>query len=286
MVAVSPHASLSPLTGKENTAVQVRPHPQFPGKSVVQCVSTGVQYTEPTPTSKELTQLYDEQYNSSYGRDFNAPIPEFANRRAVAQRAFITEHIQGPLGKVAELGAGWGCLSHALAPLATSALCFELDSEAVKFMKSRGLDARFGLLEESPDVSDMDLIMSSHVLEHVPSPLETLRACYAALKPGGNIFTEIPLENPVPNWWGTDPADPYWVGHLTFFGRGHLETMLRTAGFEVVASTAHDHPVSAGYCMPGEAGYDVSVVPESADAEVSTEVHPRLERVLAVKPSA
>eukprot|EP00903_Cladosiphon_okamuranus_P006558 g6406.t1 len=295
-------ASVSPITGLPNRAKLLQAHVQFDKLEILECLESGIQYTYPPPTDEELHRVYDIEYNKAYGRDFSAGIPDFVERRAVAQRTFITHHLgleptptadinTTSLGRVVEVGGGWGSLSSALQPLASSVICYELDSASVDFMREHGVDARVGTLQQAVEkgdveANDIDLIVSSMMLEHLPRPLDSLRTWGRKLKAGGHLFVEVPLENPIPRWWGTDPAEPYWVGHITFFGPGHLEAMLEAAGFQVLASTPHDHPVSPGYTMPGGAPYDVGSVPVALDAQVSTSDNPRLLRVLARKPTA
>mmetsp|Transcript_9718 Transcript_9718/g.31738 ORF Transcript_9718/g.31738 Transcript_9718/m.31738 type:complete len:179 (+) Transcript_9718:611-1147(+) len=173
------------------------------------------------------------------------------------------------------------------APFPAAVSCFELDGEAVDFMASRGVDARKGTLEASPAADfppgSVDLILSSMMLEHLPDSRAAVAAWRGRLKVGGHLFVEIPLENPVPTWWGSDPARPYWVGHITFFAKGHLEAALESLGFAVVAAVPFDGPVCPGYVNAGDAPYDVAAVPEARDDAPSQEKRPRLLRVLATK---
>lgn len=280
-VETAPRASISPLTGLATSAIPVMRHPQFEQLDIVECVETGVQYVQPPPSAEMLRRVYDEDYNAAFGRCFKSAIPDFVARRAQAQLACILAH--GPVGAVAEAGGGWGALCDALQPHASSVVCYELDSQAVGFMRDRGIDARLGMLEHHPS-NDLDLVVSSMMLEHLPNPLVSLRAWKNKLKKGGKLFLEVPLECPVPNWWGADPTKPYWVGHLTFLAKGHTEIMLQAAGYVVLSATCHDHPVSPGYCMPGEAPYDLSQVPVELDTQVSTSDYPKLVRVVALNP--
>mmetsp|Transcript_32819 Transcript_32819/g.104669 ORF Transcript_32819/g.104669 Transcript_32819/m.104669 type:complete len:322 (+) Transcript_32819:61-1026(+) len=282
-------SSTSPLSNTRNEAVVIRSHPQFRNAKIVECVDSKVQYVDPCPSEAELAKIYDEDYNAAFGRDFGAGVPEFVSRRADAQLAFVEQNldkVEVP-GAVVEVGAGWGALSKAVQEKwGIKVQCYELDSDAVAFARKRGVDAKIGTLENDDEVppASLDLILSSMMLEHVPRPFEAVVAWRRKLKVGGALFVEIPLENPCPNWWGADPERPYWVGHLTFFGRGHLEALLDNAGFDVVNATCHDHPVSPGYVMPGDSiPYDVSKVPLHYDTKPSDSQFPKLLRLLATK---
>lgn len=277
----SPRASVCPLTGRPNRAVPVLRHPQFLESEIVECLETGLQYVDPVPSADALERLYDEQYNGCFGRDFGAPAPAFVDRRARAQLKFLDDHLPKSPTSSAEAGAGWGALAELLKARGAQVSCYELDRAAVHYMQRRGLDrAHFGTLESSAEHS-LDLICSSMMLEHLPDPLASAKAWRAKLKPTGHLFVEIPLEHPVPNWFGRDPANPYWVGHLTFFAKHHLPVLLDHAGFEVLVAHCFDHPVSPGYVMPGQPFYDVDEVPVHLDTQPSDSEYPRLLRLVA-----
>jgi len=284
----------SPVTGRNVSVSYVMRHPQFDA-DIVEDHETSVQFVDPPPSAAALARLYDVDYNDAYGRDLSpdAVIPPFVARRAKAQCAFVARHLPAgaALESVVEVGGGWGALSSEAmsrgAPFPAAVSCFELDGEAVDFMASRGVDARKGTLEASPAADfppgSVDLILSSMMLEHLPDSRAAVAAWRGRLKVGGHLFVEIPLENPVPTWWGSDPARPYWVGHITFFAKGHLEAALESLGFAVVAAVPFDGPVCPGYVNAGDAPYDVAAVPEARDDAPSQEKRPRLLRVLATK---
>ena len=295
--AASPSAirhAMSPIDGSRRVVKVAMPHSQFAGDIVTE-VQTGIQFVDPSPTTKDLAHLYGVVYNKAYGRDLsaNATVPSFVTRRANAQLKFIQSHLPAQIecAHIVEVGGGWGALSSALmgagSPFSHNVVCYELDSHAVEFMKSRGICARKGSLEAAPLAevaeSSVDLIVSSMMLEHLPSPRDALQAWGRRLKAGGHIFVEVPLENPVPTWWGTDPSEPYWVGHVTFFARGHVDALLDSAGFDVIASLPFDHCVAPNFVNKGDAPYCVESVPVSLDSTPSELGQPRLVRILARK---
>ena len=84
-----------------------------------------------------------------------------------------------------------------------------------------------------------DLILFSHVLEHLPRPRDVVDAFARRLAPGGRIYIEVPNEQ-----WKTvqcrlrallKPGEPAWFpGHINFFTAGSLRSILARAGMEVV----------------------------------------------------
>lgn len=281
----------NPFSGETVEALPTRPHPQLKGHDIVMDAS-GLQFTHPLPTDDELNHIYSVTYNAKYKRnlDEGAPLPLFVSRRADAQLKFIKQHL--PSGavfprKVVEIGGGWGALASAILvdKPETTVTVFELDPKAVTYMRSRGVDAHVGHVGAFPDEQDRpEMFMLSHVLEHLSRPLDELTRCHAQLTPGGFLFMEIPMENPVPNWWGTDPDDPYFVGHLTFFTMAHVQQLVKAAGFEPIAAFHFNHPAAAGLVMPGDPAYVVEDVPVAEDTrEVKEGTVPRFLRILCRK---
>jgi cyclopropane fatty-acyl-phospholipid synthase-like methyltransferase len=79
------------------------------------------------------------------------------------------------------------------------------------------------------DISDVggpfDLITCIHVLEHVPTPVYTLRQMYNRLTRDGTLMIEVPTI--------ASPASPFRLPHLHVFDTGSLETAARKAGMRI-----------------------------------------------------
>lgn len=67
----------------------------------------------------------------------------------------------------------------------------ELNPDAVRRAREKGLDVREGLLDVLPD-SSADALTMFQVLEHVERPAEVLRDAARVLRPGGRLFIAVP----------------------------------------------------------------------------------------------
>ena len=84
---------------------------------------------------------------------------------------------------------------------------------------------------EAPD-GRFDSITFSEVLEHLEEPLQTLKALYGLLSPGGRIFVNAPVNSPAPD-------------HLYLFRTPEeVRDMVAEAGFEIV-ETLYAPPTGA-----------------------------------------
>ncbi len=75
-----------------------------------------------------------------------------------------------------------------------------------------------------------DLIVASHVVEHMAEPVEVLASLRNHLSPRGRIYVEVPME-----LHGAHPRVREPVTHLNFFSPVSLSALLERAGFELQA---------------------------------------------------
>jgi SAM-dependent methyltransferase len=92
-----------------------------------------------------------------------------------------------------------------------------------------------------------DLIVSSQVLEHVPSPAESLKEMAAVMRPETLLYLEVPREDLVRNVSGLENrlrAKRHWHEHVNFFTEDAIAAMMQAAGLTPLSMRSH--PVSAG----------------------------------------
>jgi SAM-dependent methyltransferase len=96
-----------------------------------------------------------------------------------------------------------------------------------------------------PKQSGLDLVLMSHVLEHLYEPAQTVARVHDALRDGGTLVLEVPCAV------APELLPPAWFAfeHLHYFSYEVLEALLRNAGFEIlesrVAMRAFIYPVIA-----------------------------------------
>jgi SAM-dependent methyltransferase len=110
-----------------------------------------------------------------------------------------------------------------------------------------------------PDAS-LDVVLSAHVLEHVPDTHRALSELFRVLSPRGRLYLQIPLA------WGRTfvPPEPTFHADNTpvFFNFGwDLTDQIRSAGFITTALVPQGHldAVRAGPCGhdPDSDGFDL-----------------------------
>jgi SAM-dependent methyltransferase len=141
--------------------------------------------------------------------------------------------------RVLDVGCGDGGAASILAALGWSASGVDVDDRAVAVARRRGLDARAGTIAEvGLDDGSFDLVVASHVIEHVHDPVELLAQARRALRPGGRLVVMTPnARAPLLGWHGARwrALDP--PRHLAIFAASGLGLLAARAGFRDVQVT-------------------------------------------------
>lgn len=97
--------------------------------------------------------------------------------------------------------------------------------------KLYGLTIRTGLFEDVALDSTYDLVIATHILEHLMDPVKSLRKMFGLLRDDGLMLVEVPCLTR-PGLW---PNGYFSFEHLNYFSEVSLRNCLEAAGFEVVA---------------------------------------------------
>lgn len=135
------------------------------------------------------------RYQEGYGGDYLAY--ELANEAAFLR---LQELALGDAGvdsntalSVLDIGCATGALLEKLRDRGWACTGVEISPAAEYARKERGLDVRSLPLEENrfPD-TDFDLVLASHVIEHLNDPAAFVAEVHRILKPGGHFIVTTP----------------------------------------------------------------------------------------------
>ena len=171
-------------------------------RSVYKCADLGLFFTHPTVPTHLVAQLYaNSAVHTATSTLKRLP-------RVLAQRHYIHEHL--PLlpeqAVVVEVGCSTGWLLRAFDGPRRTLICFEPDASTAALANTsltRGTQSsHVHVLPETFTIealdavlgagAQIDLFLSSHVLEHLPDLCSFLSALHAKMAPGGAVFTELP----------------------------------------------------------------------------------------------
>lgn len=206
---------------------------------LVRCRQCGLHYLNPRPAISELGRFYPENYAPFTRRGIAARVRAWQHRRDVAA---LWPYLAPP-ARVLDVGCATGELLQIIReqgnPFVTG---IEPSPQAADIARTRwGLDVITGDLQVAALPSEsVDVALLSHVIEHVPSPSETIAELRRVLRPDGTLILWLPnLDSAAARVWGTS-----WIGfdaprHLYTFSVDTLGALLEKHRF-VIRSVHHE----------------------------------------------
>ena len=204
-------------------------HQFFSDLKLAECHSCGMVFADPMPKEKNL-----KNYNASYfasahgGTPNNSVALSFFSAIARLRIAHIERYLiaqQITVSRVLEFGPGPGFFAaswlerhpdSAYMVVETDINCYDgLEKLGVQIIDAESL---------SDDVESVDLVVMSHVLEHVAEPRIFLDNATKNLRRGGVLFVEVPCLD----FKHKSIDEP----HLLFFDKGPMKSLLKSMRFE------------------------------------------------------
>jgi 2-polyprenyl-3-methyl-5-hydroxy-6-metoxy-1,4-benzoquinol methylase len=249
------------------------------GWSLLACTDCRLVWLDPMPEGDNARALYESYYTHEDDPSLDSPLYRAVTRGIPAARMGYpeppaTDTVEralasalswiGPLREIAEhavmwlpvsrrgrlldVGCGSGAFLERMRDFGWQVAGVEPDPGGRTAASTRLGTAGTvvaSLEDEALPSSSFDAITLSHVIEHVPDPVATLRQCHRLLAPGGLLVCVTPnaaslgARSFASSWLHWDPPR-----HLHVFGPEALERAVREAGLEVQrvatpGSTAH-----------------------------------------------
>jgi len=217
------------------------------GFSFVKCKHCGLVQRNPQPDKNEILA----RYSSTYGNDYLSYELEneaaFLNLQQLALKdagfsklektLFTAKQLRADSAQsILDIGCATGALLAALRDKGWRVTGVEISPSAVYAKNERKLDVRNVPLEEN-NFSDnsFDVILASHLIEHLNEPKTFLEETYRILKENGSIFITTPdISGFQSRLFGSRWRSAIF-DHLYLFSRRTLSKMLKTVGFKVVS---------------------------------------------------
>jgi len=211
---------------------------------LVQCDQCGLGRLSPRLVEDDLARYYAGDYRMLIRR--TAHVDESYFERGIRRGRRVLEHLRerGALpaqgSPVIEIGTGAGGILEAFRAAGHPVAGSDLDPDCVAFAQSRGLDVVRGERLADGKLAPAGLIVLSHLVEHLPRPLESL----AALEPWVDADTVLYVE--VPGLKGGAPGEVPQIPHLFYYDKTTLEWLLGRAGWRLVDGDDEIHAI----CRP------------------------------------
>jgi 2-polyprenyl-3-methyl-5-hydroxy-6-metoxy-1,4-benzoquinol methylase len=201
---------------------------------------SGLVFTDPRPEPAEIKQFYAEDYRVQYKQTVVPKDKHIlrAGRNAIRRFDRIRRHLP-ETAETLDVGSGGGefvytcqrhgCRAHGIEPNRGYAQ-FSIQQYGIDVFNGSHEDAEF-------QDGTFDAVTLFHVLEHLEDPVWSLSRLGRFLKPGGQLFVEVPNVD----YTETAPNQKWHIGHLYNFS---LQTLVATgakAGLEPVEACPIDN---------------------------------------------
>lgn len=210
---------------------------------LLECMDCQLIFRVPSLTQDNLLKYYPKEY-SPYNPEagLNGSILGGLLRNAAMfpyrLRFGSPEWTESPFGNghLLDVGCGAGALLKQMTALGWK--CWGLDVSSIAIEKAQKNVPQATYLQST--LTDLnikhtfDAIVLSHVLEHLPDPVDSLHKCFDLLVPGGKLLIGIPnINSPEANLFGR-----YWSGldiprHMVHFRKSVIRRLLEASGFSV-----------------------------------------------------
>lgn len=187
---------------------------------------------------------YDDSY---YAGHYGGVLTDDLNYRLLSlywRHALFVRNSLDIRGKVLDYGSGIGQVTAALPNTA----CFDFSPFALAELRKRGRVV-FENKREIPR-GEFDYLLSSHSLEHSPTPYQDLQEFRQYLRPGGKLLLVLPVEvNLRPS------LQPDWDQHLQAWTFQTITNLLLATGWTPLSQSKTYGPYmlrTLGKCIPAE----------------------------------
>jgi len=238
--------------------------------TTVVCRRCGLVSHGEIPTDEALQEYYSRQYR----RDYHNEITPSARRviRAWNRGRQIYRRLQDfvrPGDAVFEVGAGLGCNLKPFELAGCDAWGIEPGESFCAFSADQ-LKVRIENCDLSggPQTAGHDLVLLSHVIEHLSSPRQALMQIRRLLRPGGRLYIECPnLAGP-----HAAPGKMFHFAHIYNFTPQTLTMLAEATGYRVMRrfSDQRDQNIELLLVRSEVGGLDVDPASYAATCEALT----------------
>lgn len=206
-------------------------HAPFTQLSLLKCTDCELVFAAPIPTDSELIKYYGSYWDGSVAistpstrRYYMAQ--SLSRIRYLANQNTIPNEIE-----VLDIGAGLGLFHKAMLSenINHKYTAIEVDAKQFDQLNKSNIKECYKTLEDLPPDRKYELVILSHVLEHMSAPHQFISDIMTHVKPGGYLFVELPNSD--------YRYKEIYESHLMFFTPESLHNMLGRHGKVIDVST-------------------------------------------------
>lgn len=212
------------------------------GFRLVRCTRCGLVFVENRPSEQQLAQFYNKDSYHVELTDDLAPVSQWHKRTAVRQFEFLQRYKQS--GRVLDVGCSVGFFLRVAKEHGWETYGVDRNVRSIQYAKDKyGLNVSSSAFEDAGfPPKFFDVVTLWDVIEHLATPISTLRQIAGLLKDDGILVFETPnidglfpqLSYRVAKWMDYWPH-PTPPGHLFQFSKKTIRRLLNEAGYSPLA---------------------------------------------------
>lgn len=207
--------------------------------STVICKDCGLIQTNPRMNQKSYNEFYNTEYRKLYVGS-SLPTESFFKEQYYRGES-IYQYLEQKLGfeianlNIIEVGVGAGGILQYFKEKQNNVYGCDLGSEYTHFGKEKyGLNLHIGSVHELDIDFTPDIVIYSHVLEHILNPIEELTKLKSICGPNTYLYIEVPGVKNLKNSYNQDFLKYLQNAHVYHFTLTTLRNVLECAGYEFV----------------------------------------------------
>ncbi len=203
--------------------------------TIVICKSCGLIRCNPYLDEESLSDFYKNYYRILCGMEKGTK-SSFDSRRLRGKYAI--EHLKLnnvnlDNAKVFEIGCADGGILKSFQELGCEVYGCDYDKDTAKYGIEHGLTIEIGGLETLEKYGKADIVILSHVLEHVAKPVEFLQNVQKLLKQTGILCVLVPSTNSIEKYHNCDIFQAIHIAHVNYFSQGTLKNIFYKSCFNI-----------------------------------------------------
>jgi len=214
-------------------------HNIYAEMDLAKCSSCGLVFSTPMPSDKSLEEYNSSYFDTAHGglQQSSAALAFFmgiAKIRALHLQKFLLKN-KINAERILEIGPGHGFFAEnwMKSNPGTKYYGAETDTSCHNSLKELGVE----LVQTGENLPETDVVVLSHVLEHISRPFEFLSEVTKSLRTGGVLFIEVPCQD----WKHKSVDEP----HLLFFEKQSMTSLLKNLSFSGIEVSYHGREITS-----------------------------------------
>lgn len=203
----------------------------IPTKTVM-CKKCGMLRTDPVFRDSDYSNFYEYHYRELYSGTADATDEFFKEqtKRGRQLRKLISNHIEISGANIIEVGCGAGGILQGIIGEGANGIGCDFGFNYLKFAQSKSLQVFQGSIEALSNNS-ADVLVYSHVLEHIAKPKIEISEMFRVLKDNGLVVIVVPGVYSIHRHYGGRLSKYLQSAHLHHYTREHLRAVMENSGF-------------------------------------------------------